>query len=286
MFVKKNEKNKRNWERCSIFAENNHQNMSNRTPKNASHYFLQRIFVLFSFACFWIFSATASTKDEANKADTTALALWKAGTEVSEEAVKLFGPERCFSVSPISDAVFARMKGRSYKQDCTVPRSQLRYLRVLHRTHNGGTRLGEMVVNLSIAREMTDIFRQLYEAHYPIERMVLVDDYNANDEQSMQANNSSGFNFRRVAGSRKLSAHSTGHAIDINPLYNPYVKRRANGTLFVQPPTALPYANRNTQFPYKISPNDLCVRLFKAAGFRWGGDWKSSKDYQHFEKIR
>ena len=33
-----------------------------------------------------------------------------------------------------------------------------------------------------------------------------------------------------------------------------------------------------------IHRNDLCCRLFLAKGFRWGGDWKYSKDYQHFDK--
>ena len=29
----------------------------------------------------------------------------------------------------------------------------------------------------------------------------------------------------------------------------------------------------------------MCYTVFKQHGFEWGGDWKYSKDYQHFEKV-
>ena len=114
--------------------------------------------------------------------------------------------------------------------------------------------------------------------------MQLVDDYDADDEQSMRANNTSCFNFRRIAGSTKLSKHSQGLAIDINPLYNPYVKRQANGTLIVQPANATCYADRRKAIPYKIERDDLCYRLFIKHGFKWGGAWTRQQDYQHFER--
>lgn len=114
--------------------------------------------------------------------------------------------------------------------------------------------------------------------------MVLVDEYRADDETSMRANNTSCFCYRTVAGSRKVSAHAMGMAVDINPLYNPYVKRRANGRLFIQPANADPYTHRERRFDYKIERGDLCHRLFLQHGFSWGGAWRSLKDYQHFEK--
>ena len=76
-----------------------------------------------------------------------------------------------------------------------------------------------------------------------------------------------------------------GLAVDINTLYNPYYKDRANGTRYVQPATAARYCDRTGDFPYKIDHQDLCFRLFTEAGFRWGGDWTTCKDYQHFEFI-
>ena len=95
----------------------------------------------------------------------------------------------------------------------------------------------------------------------------------------MQANNTSCFNYRKIAGSDKLSNHSHGLAVDINPLYNPYVTAAA-----VSPSGSGPYADRSSEFISKIDHEDLAYRLFTEHGFIWGGDWVSRKDYQHFEK--
>ena len=114
--------------------------------------------------------------------------------------------------------------------------------------------------------------------------MRLIDEYDADDERSMQANNTSCFNFRAIAGSTKLSKHSQGLAIDINPLYNPCVKQRKDGRTVVQPATGRKYANRNKRWPYMIVKDDLCYRLFIEHGFKWGGSWRTTKDYQHFER--
>ncbi len=217
--------------------------------------------------------------------DTTILQKWDAGKQVSDDAVKAYGAERCFTVSKIDDATFKRIYGKSYKKNCRVPRSELRYLRVLHRTLDGHTQLGEIVCNQAIANDLITIFRQLYQAHYPIERMLLIDEYGAQDEPSMTANNTTCFNYRTVAGSSKLSAHSQGLAIDINPLYNPYVKVR-NGRTVVQPEAGRTYANRTRDFNYKITTSDLCYKLFRQHGFIWGGSWRTLKDYQHFEKAK
>lgn len=189
-----------------------------------------------------------------------------------------------FTIDTISDAVFQRMAGKSYKSDCTVKRSELRYLRLSHYDANGKEKVGELVCNKVIASDLKEIFQELYRNKYPIERMQLVDDYDADDERSMQANNTSCFNFRPIAGSNKLSAHSRGMAIDINPLYNPCVKRRKDGSTVVQPSTARKYADRSKPGRYMIQRNDLCYRLFLKHGFKWGGSWQTLKDYQHFEK--
>lgn len=189
-----------------------------------------------------------------------------------------------FTIDTISDTVFQRMQGKSFKRDCTVKRSELRYLRLSHYDAEGKEHIGELVCNKMIASDLKEIFQELYKRHYPIQRMQLVDDYDADDEQSMRANNTSCFNFRRIAGSTKLSKHSQGLAIDINPLYNPYVKRQANGTLIVQPANATCYADRRKAIPYKIERDDLCYRLFIKHGFKWGGAWTRQQDYQHFER--
>lgn len=210
---------------------------------------------------------------------------WRAGEQVTPADVQNFGIEKCFVAEEISDRIFARMWKKSYKQQCTIPRSALRYVKVLHFTLEGKIQLGELVCNKAIAQDLIEIFRTLYDAKYPIQRMILVDNYDALDERSMAANNTSCFNFRCVSGSIKLSSHSQGRAIDINTLYNPYVRTRSNGTILVKPDIGRPYADRTKTFSYKIDHEDLCYKLFIEHGFEWGGDWHSVKDYQHFEKT-
>lgn len=197
-------------------------------------------------------------------------------------SVKGQEPE-AFRVDTLSNAVFSRMAGKSYPEGCTVARSDLRLLSVLHYDADGHTRQGQLVCNKAIAPDLLDIFRRLYEARYPIERMTLIDDYDADDERSMTDNNTSCFCFRQVAGSKRLSRHALGMAVDINPLYNPCV-RKTKGKTVVQPAAGKRYANRSKPSPYMLKRGDLCHRLFMEHGFKWGGDWNSLKDYQHFER--
>ena len=189
-----------------------------------------------------------------------------------------------FAVTAISDSLFCRMQGKSYPAGCTVNRDDLRRVSVLHIDFQGHTQQGEIICHKAIANDLCEIFQELYRQRYPIERIRPIDDFDADDERSMQANNTSCFCYRVVSGSKKLSAHARGLAIDLNPLYNPYVKRRSNGTLIIQPKTGRPYTNRARTFKYKITHRDLAYRLFVQHGFTWGGDWHSLKDYQHFEK--
>ncbi|MBR0093731.1 MAG: M15 family metallopeptidase [Synergistaceae bacterium] len=188
-----------------------------------------------------------------------------------------------FTASAIDDEIFARIKGKSYKDNCPVPLEDLRYLRVLHVGFDGQTHEGEMICNTSIAEDLLDIFQKLYEAGYQIEKIRLVDEYDADDELSMRDNNSSCFNFRFISHTTTISKHGLGLAVDINTLYNPYVKM-VDGKFNLEPATAGDYVDRSRDFPHKIDENDLCYKLFTEHGFEWGGNWKSVKDYQHFEK--
>ena len=229
-----------------------------------------------------VYQKNALTSDENNLINS--LKEWKAGTIVTASLVKAYGEDKCFSSFPISHNIYKRIEGKSYKKGCNVPLTDLCYLRILHYNAEGKLQLGEMICNKLIANDLIAIFRTLYINHYRIERMVLVDAYNANDELSMQDNNTTCFNFRRIKGKSKLSKHSLGLAVDINPLYNPHVKYNNQNKMIVAPQKGLAYANRNKHFPYKIDASDLCYKLFKQHGFRWGGAWRHSKDYQHFEK--
>ena len=187
-----------------------------------------------------------------------------------------------FYISKIDDNIFARIKGKSYKDNCTVPLDDLRYLHLLHKDLQGNTLEGEMICNVYIAAALLDIFIKLYNENYAIEKIRLIDEYDADDETSMRDNNSSCFNFRFISHTNKVSKHGLGLAVDINTLYNPYIKE-VDGKRILEPATAEGYINRSKNFPYKIDKNDLCYKIFTEHGFEWGGDWENRKDYQHFE---
>lgn len=209
---------------------------------------------------------------------------WKAGSILDEDEQTASLMDKLWTIESIPDEVFSRMKGKSYANNCTTPRANLRYLHLLHYNKEGKIQRGEMVCNKAIAQDVIDIFHELFKAHYTIERMVLVDEYDAIDEKTMTANNTSCFNFRFVSGTKRVSKHGLGMAVDINPLYNPCNNTR-NGK--VEPANGKPYATNRTNkkaYPMMIDRQDLCYRLFISHGFRWGGNWKTKKDYQHFEK--
>ncbi len=192
-----------------------------------------------------------------------------------------------FYYTALTDEIKARITGKSYPdtdEPLQIAYEDLAYVHVLHYDFQAQVQEGELICNQSIAQDLVDIFYELYENQYPIEKIRLIDEYEANDEASMADNNTSCFNYRTVPGRTKLSNHSYGCAIDINPLYNPYV-RTSGGKELISPDNAVPYADRSADFPYKIDRNDLCYKIFTEHGFDWGGAWNSSKDYQHFEKI-
>lgn len=205
------------------------------------------------------------------------------GSVVPDELLEKYGIDSFFVCMEIPDVIFEFMQGRSYKADCTIPRSDLRYLFILHRNLEGQSVVGELVVNKKISADILEIMRKLYELSYPIESVRLIDYFDADDVKSMEANNTSCFNWRLQSGSASNSKHAMGMAIDVNPLYNPYYKfPYVNRT--VEPSVAEPYMDRMWDFPYKIEENDACCRAFAEHGFKWGGNWESLKDYQHFEK--
>ncbi len=213
----------------------------------------------------------------------TILKLLPAGTIVNTAEASNEEIAACFYEEEIKDDVFARISGLSYGIDCTVSLADLRYVRVLHYGFDGSVYIGELVVNKAISSDIVEIFKELYDAAYPVEQMKLVDDYGADDEKSMEADNTSAFNFRTIEGSTTLSNHAYGLAIDINPKYNPYVKEN-NGSTVVYPENAEAYADRSADCDYYIEKDDVCYQAFISRGFTWGGDWTTVKDYQHFEK--
>lgn len=193
-----------------------------------------------------------------------------------------------FYYEPLSEEIISRITGISYPETgCTVPYEDLNYVGLLYIDFNGDEQVGELICHKAVAQDMVEIFYELYENQYQIEKIRLIDEYNGDDTLSMMDNNTSCFNYRVVDGTTNLSKHALGCAIDINPFYNPYVvfNKDGSGETYISPKGSETYADRSLNFPYKIDEDDLCYKLFTEHGFTWGGNWNSCKDYQHFQII-
>lgn len=195
-----------------------------------------------------------------------------------------------FYFTELSDEIKARITGISYPaddKDIAITYDDLRYVKVKYYDFYDEVQDGEIICNKLIAQDIVDIFYELYLNGYQIEKIKLIDEYGGDDTLSMEDNNTSSFNYRVVENTTSLSKHALGLAIDINPFYNPYLVFGGNpdGTDYISPKGSESFVNRDLDFDHKIDKNDLCYKLFKAHGFTWGGDWKSCKDWQHFQKT-
>jgi hypothetical protein len=181
------------------------------------------------------------------------------------------------SLSVLDSATRARMTGSSWHAGCPVAIRDLRLLRLDHWGFDGTVHRGRLVVHRRVAHPVLRVFRTLFYARFPIRRMRLIDAYGASDDRSMDANNTSAFNCRFVAGTTRWSMHAYGKAIDINPVQNPYVSGN-----HVSPDAGERYVDRSLDAKGMIHAGDRVVRAFAAEGWGWGGSWVSPKDYQHF----
>lgn len=183
-------------------------------------------------------------------------------------------------IATIPPSIQQRMQQYTWHPGCPVPLSDLRYLQIYYWGYDNKAHIGELIINKVLAREVIEIFQNLYLAKFPIESMKLMDDFQGNDESSMAVNNTSAFNCRSITGKPGVfSNHSYGYAIDINPLINPYVKGN-----IVLPPNGVQFVDRSILYPGIITANSLIYDLFIQHGWTWGGNWVMPKDYQHFEK--
>ena len=181
------------------------------------------------------------------------------------------------SISRIDRETRLLMTGSSWREGCPVGFDELRLIRITYWGFDDEPHRGRLVIHRRWADEIADVFRRIYGRAFPIRRVRLVDDYGADDLESMRHDNTSAFNCRYVAVTTTWSMHAFGRAVDINPVENPYV----DGS-HVSPPNGAPYADRSDVRPGMIYERDLLWRAFRSIGWEWGGTWQSAQDYQHF----
>jgi hypothetical protein len=173
--------------------------------------------------------------------------------------------------------VTASRLGSSHRAGCPVPVADLRLVTVTHLGFDGRPHRGELVVHRTHAAGVVGVFRRLYDARFPVHRIRTVEQYGSDDDRSMEANNTSAYNCRRTTGGTGWSEHAYGTALDLNPVQNPYVR----GTT-VAPEAGRAYLDRSRVRPGMVTAGDVVVRAFASIGWKWGGDFRTLKDYQHF----
>ena len=181
-------------------------------------------------------------------------------------------------MSRISGSLKERMRGNSWHRGCPVPLRRLRLIEVSYHGFDGQRQMGRLVAHKDATDALVGALRSMYRHGFKIRKMYLVDRYEANDRRSMRADNTSAFNCHKVAGTDTWSEHAYGRAIDINPVENPYVS--SDGS--VSPRKGAEYADRSPRRKGMIASGGATVRAFERAGWGWGGNWSSAKDYQHF----
>lgn len=173
----------------------------------------------------------------------------------------------------------ATMIPSTWRPGCPVHLRDLRLLTVRFWGFDGRMHAGRIIVHEAVATDVVWVFRKIFEARFPIRRIELEDRYEGQENGSTLANNSSGFDCRPVTGGTRFSRHSYGTAIDINPLQNPYLYEDGH----VTDPRARAYLDRSQDLPGMIHTGDPVHRAFTTIGWRWGGDFVVTPDWQHFD---
>ncbi|MEZ5264162.1 MAG: M15 family metallopeptidase [Acidimicrobiales bacterium] len=222
--------------------------------------------------------APPTTAAPTTAAPTTAAPATAAPATAPPAAVRYEGPDGFVATArPIDAALRARMEPTSWRPGCPVGLEELRYLELGHIGFDGAAHTGELVVHADAVDPIVTVFQRLWTAGFPIRRLRLIDDYGGDDFASIEADNTSAFNCRYVAGTTRWSNHATGRAIDINPLENPYVSGGRT-----EHPASVPYLDRNAGLPGMIVEGGPVVAAFDEVGWGWGGRWGGDLDHQHF----
>lgn len=185
-------------------------------------------------------------------------------------------------IDPLPASLQREMRGETWRPGCPVPLEDLALLRFNHWDFDGEIERGPMVVNDAVAEDVLGVFETLFEARFPIARVVLAKRFRPNADPDSRTSVTASFNCRPVVTpdgpGDTFSQHSYGLAVDVNSLQNPYV--RDDG--YVRNRFARPYVDRSQDLPGMIHDGDVVVRAFAAIGWAWGGHWHSGQDYMHF----
>jgi D-alanyl-D-alanine carboxypeptidase len=167
----------------------------------------------------------------------------------------------------------------SWHRGCPVGPADLRRIRLTFWGFDGRAHQGRLVVNRDVVADVVTVLARLYAARFPLRRLRPIDAYGGNDERSLAADNTAGFNCRYAIapGPHRWSVHAYGKAIDVNPVENPYLEGKR-----VHPRAGRAYLDRSRVRRGMAVANGVLVHAFASVGWKWGGRWTASPDYQHF----
>ncbi len=180
-------------------------------------------------------------------------------------------------IEPLPFDVVAKMEGVTWRAGCPVALDQLSLLTLSHWGLDGQVHQGRLIVATAHAEAVQRVFERLFASRFPVQSVRPAHEFGGDDDVMMRANNTSAFNCRPVAGGKRYSDHSYGHALDLNPLINPYVRGAK-----VDPAQGRAYLDRDPNVPGIVVDPGPVVDAFAEQGWKWGGHWQSAKDYQHF----
>ena len=186
-------------------------------------------------------------------------------------------------IERLDPAAQEAMVGVAWTEGCPVPLRDLRRVTIPFIDFSGASRRGSLVVHRDVAAAVGRVFIALYSSRFPVASIAPIEAFGGDDDRSTMANNTSAFNCRPSFGAdgaptKRWSQHAYGRAVDVNPVQNPYVL--ADGS--VLDPAARPYVDRRLGEPGMVVSGGAVVKAFAAEGWKWGGNWRTTKDYQHF----
>lgn len=187
-----------------------------------------------------------------------------------------FGLSMLFADEPIIDSDLTFKEAIAGTQAPKELRDELVLIDVQYYSTDGKLHQGQLVVHEDVKKDVLEIFEIIKEEKFPVKKVLPIVEYDWSDDASMEDNNTSGFNYRYIAGTKRLSNHAFGKAVDINPRFNPVIY--ADGRIS---PSGAEY---DPEKEGTFASDHPIVQAFKERGWRWGGDFQSFKDYHHFDK--
>jgi hypothetical protein len=218
-------------------------------------------------------TTTTSTSTSTSTSTTTTTAVVTSAPPTVPPTTK---PLRAPYTSSI-DTVTAEDLGASWHEGCPVDPANLRLVTLGFVGFDGDDHTGQVVVNADVAPKVVEAFRQMHEAGFPIRKMKPIFTQAEYDDFETPDDNSTGFSCRNAvnsSGAAAWSQHAFGHAIDVNPIENPYIE----GDRII-PSAGAAYTDRTDVRPGMAVPGNAIVKAFASIGWGWGA---SFDDYQHF----